>query len=101
MRKFSSYGPVDTRLHYYAPRQALIERAYTQMVGEDPTLGGHYITVWGPRQTARYAQQLGLREITLALFVEAVDDASRARYEVAYTDPNAAVVVNPAFVVTG
>ncbi len=53
MRKFSSYGPVDTRLHYYAPRQALIERAYTQMVGEDPTFGGHYITVWGPRQTGK------------------------------------------------
>ncbi|MBM4459845.1 MAG: ATP-binding protein [Chloroflexi bacterium] len=53
MRKFSSYGPVDTRQHYYAPRQALIERAYIQMVGEDPELGGHYITVWGPRQTGK------------------------------------------------
>jgi hypothetical protein len=53
MRKFSSYGPVDIRQHYYAPRQALIERAYTQMVGADPDLGGHYITVWGPRQTGK------------------------------------------------
>lgn len=53
MRKFSSYGPVDTRLHYYAPRQALIERAYTQLVGEDPLAGGHYVTVWGPRQTGK------------------------------------------------
>jgi hypothetical protein len=23
MRKFSSYGPIDTSLYYYAPRQAL------------------------------------------------------------------------------
>ena len=53
MRKFSSYGPVDIWQHYYAPRQALIERAYTQMVGEDPDRGCHYITVWGPRQTGK------------------------------------------------
>ena len=53
MRKFSSYGPVDTDLHYYAPRQALIERAYTQMIGENPDKGGHTITVWGPRQTGK------------------------------------------------
>ena len=34
MRKFSSYGPVDVDLHYYAPRQALLERAYEQLVGD-------------------------------------------------------------------
>jgi hypothetical protein len=53
MRKFSSYGPVDVDLHYYAPRQALLERAYEQLVGENPAKGGHYITVWGPRQTGK------------------------------------------------
>jgi hypothetical protein len=53
MRKFSSYGPVNTNLHYYAPRQALIEQALANLVGEDPGQGGHYITVWAPRQRGK------------------------------------------------
>jgi len=53
VRKFSSYGPLNTRLHYYAPRKALIERALTQLLGESPAEGGHYITVWAPRQTGK------------------------------------------------
>ena len=53
MRRFSSYGQIDTDLHYYAPRTALIEYAYRQLIGEDPEKGGHYITVWAPRQTGK------------------------------------------------
>ncbi|MEZ4864658.1 MAG: AAA-like domain-containing protein [Caldilineaceae bacterium] len=53
MRKFSSYGPIDTALHYYVPRQALIDDAVNHLVGEDPTRGGHYITVWAPRQRGK------------------------------------------------
>lgn len=53
MRKFSSYGQIDTELHYYAPRTALIEKAYMQLVGEPPEKGGHYITIWAPRQTGK------------------------------------------------
>lgn len=53
MRKFSSYGQINTELHYYAPRTELIENAYTQLVGEQPEEGGHYITVWAPRQTGK------------------------------------------------
>ncbi len=53
MRKFSSYGQINTKLHYYAPRKELIEHAYTQLMGEDPEEGGHYITVWAPRQTGK------------------------------------------------
>ena len=53
MRKFSSYGPIDTVLHYYVPRQALIDTAVGHLVGEDPTRGGHYITVWAPRQRGK------------------------------------------------
>ncbi|HOT93494.1 MAG TPA: AAA-like domain-containing protein [Anaerolineae bacterium] len=53
MRKFSSYGPVDTDLHYYAPRAALIDQAHAHLIGEDPAKSGHYITVWGPRQTGK------------------------------------------------
>ena len=53
MRKFSSYGPINTKLHYYAPREELIAKAYTQLVGEHPEEGGHYITVWAPRQSGK------------------------------------------------
>ncbi|MCP4136863.1 MAG: hypothetical protein GY754_38185, partial [bacterium] len=53
MRKFSSYGPVNKTLHYYVPREELINRAYTQLVGEIPEEGGHYITVWASRQAGK------------------------------------------------
>ncbi len=53
MRKFSSYGPVNVKLHYYVPRQALIDTAHTRLVGENPEEGGHYITVWAPRQCGK------------------------------------------------
>ena len=29
MRRFHSYGYIDTVEHYYAPRKELIEKAYT------------------------------------------------------------------------
>jgi len=53
MRRFSSYGPVDPEEHYYAPRKELIEIAYNQMRGDNPRKGGHYFTVWAPRQTGK------------------------------------------------
>ena len=58
MRKFSSYGRLDRELHYYAPRTALLEKAYTQLVGDNPHKGGHYITVWAPRQTGKSSVML-------------------------------------------
>ncbi len=53
MRRFSSYGPVDTVQHYYVPRETLIERAYSQLMGHNPRRGGHYFTVWAPRQAGK------------------------------------------------
>lgn len=53
MRRFHSYGPVNMKLHYYAPREALIDRAYTHLMGEYPDEGGHFITVWAPRQCCK------------------------------------------------
>ncbi|WP_069472109.1 AAA-like domain-containing protein [Candidatus Marithrix sp. Canyon 246] len=47
MRKFSSYGPIDLDLHYYVPRQELIDKAFQH------NKGGHYITIWAPRQTGK------------------------------------------------
>lgn len=88
MRKFSSYGQIHTDLHYYAPRTALIERAYTQLLGEFPEEGGHYITVWAPRQTGkssvmleavkrlRLLEQFDVVIITLESAKEHTDDAT-------------------------
>jgi len=53
MRKFSSYGPLDIDLHYYAPRTALIERVCQQLMGDNPKASGHYVTVWAPRQSGK------------------------------------------------
>ncbi|MCP4149278.1 MAG: hypothetical protein GY757_16135 [bacterium] len=44
MRRFSSYGPIDTDMHYYAPRKEICDRTYSQLVGENPDKSGHYIT---------------------------------------------------------
>ena len=53
MRTFSSYGPINTKLHYYAPRKELLEFAHRQLIGGNPEEGGHYITVWAPRQAGK------------------------------------------------
>ena len=53
MRTFSSYGPVDTDLHYYVPRILLVDQLYQQLYGDAPNKGGHYITVWAPPQTGK------------------------------------------------
>ena len=51
MRRFSSYGPVDTDLHFHAPRTALVDGVLGALVGGGgPENGGGYITVWAPRQ---------------------------------------------------
>ena len=44
---------MDTELHYYVPRDALVAEALERLVGDDPRKGGHYITVWAPRQTGK------------------------------------------------
>ncbi|MDM8518096.1 AAA-like domain-containing protein, partial [Desulfobacterales bacterium HSG16] len=53
MRSFSSYGPINTKLHYYAPREELVNRVHIKLIGANPEEGGHYITVCGPRQTGK------------------------------------------------
>ena len=53
MRKFSSYGPVNTKAHYYVPRKELFENARIQLLGKIPDEGGHYITIWAPRQAGK------------------------------------------------
>ena len=52
MRTFSSYGPIETNRNFYAPREKLINKTMDQIIG-DPKQGGHYITIWAPRQTGK------------------------------------------------
>ncbi|MCP4155636.1 MAG: hypothetical protein GY757_48375 [bacterium] len=53
MRQFSSYGPINPKLHYHAPRCELIDKAYRSLVGEISSEDGGYITVWAPRQCGK------------------------------------------------
>jgi len=53
MRKFSSYGPVDKDINYYVPRIEIIEKAHQQLIGNTIEKGGHYYTVWAPRQCGK------------------------------------------------
>jgi hypothetical protein len=53
MRRFSSYGAPNKNTDYYVPREALISNSIKQLKGEELEDGGHYITVWAPRQTGK------------------------------------------------
>jgi len=52
MRHFSSYGPVDPRFHFCVERRQMVERCVSQLIGE-PGEGGHYFTIWAPRQSGK------------------------------------------------
>ena len=56
MRKFHSYGPINSRYHYCVNRKKLIETCTEQLIGI-PEEGGHYFTIWGPRQTGNIIDQ--------------------------------------------
>jgi len=53
MRRFTSYGPINKKTDYYVPRDALIQRAYDALIGDDRNAGGHYFTSWAPRQAGK------------------------------------------------
>jgi len=52
-RRFSSYGPVNVNTEFSVPRTELVNRAIHQLVGENPEVGGHFFTVWAPRQSGK------------------------------------------------
>ena len=52
MRHFHSYGPVNSKAHFCVQRQALIAQGVGQLIGS-PEDGGHYFTIWAPRQTGK------------------------------------------------
>ncbi len=51
MRSFFSYGPVDCEKHFCVQRGVLIQQCVEQLIGDEE--GGHYFTVWAPRQTGK------------------------------------------------
>jgi predicted type IV restriction endonuclease len=53
------------------------------------------------KQAVKYGKNLGMTAVWLVLFVEAVDDQNRGRFEMVYTDKQTGVVVHPLFVQTG
>jgi len=52
MRRFHSYGPVDSEEHFFVERDELINKCTNQLVG-NPDKSGHYFTIWAPRQTGK------------------------------------------------
>ncbi|WP_045215110.1 AAA-like domain-containing protein [Desulfonatronovibrio magnus] len=52
MRYFHSYGPVDCQEHFCVARTALIDNCIEQLIG-NPQKGGHYFTLWAPRQSGK------------------------------------------------
>ena len=52
MRRFHSYGPVSARSHFFVPRTELVCHCLNSLIGSDDE-GGHYFTVWAPRQTGK------------------------------------------------
>ena len=52
-KTFSSYGPVSRKGNYYVPRNELLEKTYNQLIGDIPEEGGHFFTVWAPRQAGK------------------------------------------------
>ncbi|MBF0099449.1 MAG: AAA-like domain-containing protein [Desulfobacterales bacterium] len=52
MRRFHSYGPVNSKYHFCIERKAIIETCSEQLVGIQEE-GGHYFTIWAPRQTGK------------------------------------------------
>ena len=90
MRSFSSYGPIDRDLHYYAPRTELIELACRQLVGKNPEKRGYYITEWAPRQTGK---SWVMNEVLYKLSSDKRFDVVKIELEVLKTENNVAEVL--------
>ncbi len=69
MRRFHSYGPVDCEEHFCVQRKELVRQCTEQLIG-NPEKGGHYFTIWAPRQTGKtwllrqVKKELGVRSDT-------------------------------------
>ena len=45
MRRFHSYGPVNSKYHFCVERKEIIEKCKDQLTGI-PEEGGHFYTIW-------------------------------------------------------
>ncbi len=52
MRRFHSYGPVQSTKHYCVKRASLVEQCVANLRG-DVENEGHYFTIWAARQTGK------------------------------------------------
>jgi len=52
MRRFHSYGPINGKKHFFVNRDELIKKCTDQLT-DDLDTGGHYYTIWSPRQTGK------------------------------------------------
>jgi len=52
MRRFYSYGPVDSERHFCVERRELREKCFKNLT-DDPEKGGHFFTMWAPRQAGK------------------------------------------------
>ncbi|MDM8525495.1 hypothetical protein QUF80_19170, partial [Desulfococcaceae bacterium HSG8] len=84
-------GEIDIVIEYAGRMYALELKSYTHERGYKKALD----------QAALYGKQLGVTEVSLVFFVEYIDDASRDKYEKAYTDEESGVRVRPIFVDVG
>ena len=95
MRKFHSYGPVNSKKHFHVPRTELVDKCTQYLIG-DIDDSGHYFTIWGPRQTGKtwlyrqsieaikrqYADQFIVGEISMqGIIFEEHDDLNKIFFD--------------------
>ncbi len=84
-------GKIDLIVNYEGKQYGLEVKSYT-------TRGNYRHSLV---RAAQYGKQLGLKQINLVFFVDAIDDENRGRYEKNYQDEDTGVQVVPLFVATG
>ena len=84
-------GKLDLLVQYAGQRYGLEVKSFGDQTEYQRSL----------RQAADYGRQLGLTTIALLLFIEAVDDQNRQKFEAPYQDQATGVLVTPIFVTTG
>jgi hypothetical protein len=84
-------GKINLLVEYAGRLYGIEVKSFTDAYGYQESL----------RQARYYAQQLGLDQLWLAFFVEAIDKANRQKFEAAYTDLATGITIQPVFVATG
>jgi len=90
MRRFSSYGAIETDIHYHVPRKELMNTALENLIGTEPTKGGHYFTVWAPRQAGKTTI---MKEMLFKLREDKNYHVAKANLEVLRAEKNIIVVI--------